>query len=327
VLMRTERDVRDPPAVRPDEVWTEAPARIVIDTARQTSGRPQTRPDRVDVSSVFCERCGLDRDRLSSAGARDFRFCPDCSSSTCPNCWNQVAGRCLACSPLRLAAIPARAIGHVVPPGSQPRPPDATPPPPATTSAATSRYSIVARAVPMDDAAAGSGRLDRRGLRTAVRLSLVGVVVMGAVFGAHAMTLTGAIGTRAQIGVETPVPQNPGVSDPVGASPEASPPAARRGPPESPAERGHARAGAPPSNAGGSGGSGSGTGGKGGSAPGRTPSPEPTGTPGPRGTSNPTPRPEPIPTPTPIPTDPPTPAATDPSTPGPTDAQMPAAEP
>ncbi len=67
------------------------------------------RQTHLDGSLAFCERCGLDSERLGSAGETAFRTCPDCLSSSCANCWNQVAGGCLSCRPFSLpGAAPAR---------------------------------------------------------------------------------------------------------------------------------------------------------------------------------------------------------------------------
>ena len=284
----------------------------------------------MDYGSAFCERCGLDGDRLGSAGARDFRVCPDCSSSNCANCWNQVAGRCLACSPFHLATAPARSTGRIVPKGVSPLPVEATPSRPAAAGAPPSRASIVARAVPPESGiASGAGRLARRGLGKAVRVSLVAIIALVAAAGVRAVTLTGgAVAAEDPIGVETQAPQLPGASELITGSPEASPPGVSQNASEPPAERHHASVATSSSSAGGSGGSGSaggnGANGGGGATPGVTPSPDRTGTPGPRGTPIPTPKPNPTITPTPAPTDPPTPAPTDPPTPAPTDPPTPA---
>ncbi|MGZ8502748.1 MAG: hypothetical protein ACXWW6_07840, partial [Candidatus Limnocylindrales bacterium] len=119
----------------------------------------------MDFGSAFCERCGLDSDRLGSAGASDFRVCPDCSSSTCANCWNQVAGRCLACSPFHLASAPGRTTRRIAPPDPTPHAVDATPPRGADDAGTASRRSLAARAFAVEaGVAAVAGRLTRRGL-------------------------------------------------------------------------------------------------------------------------------------------------------------------
>lgn len=265
----------------------------------------------MDYGSAFCERCGLDSDRLGSAGASDFRICPDCSSSTCANCWNQVAGRCLACSPFHLALAQTRATRRIAPAGVTPPAVDASPPRRAANVGASTRAAIVARAVAAEDVAAGAGRLARRGLGKAARVLLVGVIVLAAVVGVRAVTFTGgAVAAQDQVGAETPAAEYPTAADPVTGVPETSAPAAQQDPSEPPAERHHGSAPSVSSNGGGNGGGG------GGATPGVTPSPGPTGTPGPRGTPIPTPKPSP--TATPAPTPEPTPEPTLEPTPGPT---------
>jgi hypothetical protein len=197
---RNERDVREAPAVRPDARSARGPARIVHDTARRTSGRPGEEPDPVEYGSTFCERCGLDSDRLDSAGASDFRVCPDCSSSTCANCWNQVAGRCLACSPFHLASAPSRVTPRTEPGALRPPLPVGVKSPAIGATrqrrgadvGSSSKASLVARALAADNGiAAGAGRLARRGLGKVARVALVAVVVLAAVVGVRAVTVAG----------------------------------------------------------------------------------------------------------------------------------------
>jgi hypothetical protein len=282
----------------------------------------------VEYGSTFCERCGLDSDRLGSAGASDFRVCPDCSSSTCANCWNQVAGRCLACSPFDLASAPRRASRRIVPAGVRSQAPagvrpqavGATPPRPAANLGVSSRTSVVARAVAAGDGvAAGGGRLVRRGLGNAARIAFVAVIVLAAFVGVRAVTVDGgAVAHPGTVGVEVLVPANPAASDAVTAAPEASAPAAEQDPSEPPAER-HTRSGtAPSSNGGGSSGGGNGAGGGngvGGNGGGGS-TPRPPGTPIP--TPNPNPTATPVPTPDPgSPTPDPETPTPDPGTPTP----------
>lgn len=332
VRWRNERDVREAPAVRPDACPPRCPARIVHDTARRSSGRPGEEPDRVDYGSTFCERCGLDSDRLGSAGASDFRVCPDCSSSNCANCWNQVAGRCLACSPFHLASVPLRTSRRIVPASIKPpvsagvKPPGVATMPPrrAANGGVSSSESVVARAVAAGDGVAtGAGRLARRGLGKIARVALVAVVVLAAVAGVRAVTTAGgAVASQDQ--VEMLLPATPAASDAGGGAPEATGPAAQQDPSEPPAER-HTGSGTTPSSNGGGasgggpeggGSSGGGSGGAGGdSSPTPKPSLGPTATPGPRGTPIPTPKP--IPTATPAPTPDPGTPTPDPGTPTP----------
>ena len=78
--------------------------------------------------AMFCEACGAHRDRLGAAG-KTIYGCPDCGRATCANCWNQVAGGCLACH--------AFTLSNVAPPIVRPR---AMPPwsvAPGTVEAAT----------------------------------------------------------------------------------------------------------------------------------------------------------------------------------------------
>jgi hypothetical protein len=159
----------------------------------------------VEDGSAFCERCGLDSDRLGSAGASVFRVCSDCSSSTCANCWNQIAGRCLACSPFQLASASRRASPRIVLPGDKPI------------------ASVVARAVAAEDGvAAGAGRRARRSLGKVARTALVAVVVLAAVVGVRAVTIAGGtVAAQEQVGVETLVPASPAASD--AATPTAGP--------------------------------------------------------------------------------------------------------
>ncbi len=313
---RTERDVRDPPPVRLDACSVGPPAHIVDDTAGVDVGSTRGGPDRVEDGSSFCESCGLDSDRLGSAGASDFRVCPDCSSSTCANCWNQVAGRCLACSPFHLASAPARPTRRIVPASLNPAPVAAAPPRQAANPARSPLGSGVGRAVAADGGiVSGAGRVGRRGLGKAARFSLVAVVALAAVASVRAVTLTGAVTAQDEVGVETLAPEPLATSDPATGVPKASAPTALQDPSEPPAERHHGSGTAASSTAGGSSGTGGGGGGGGGGpTPGATPSPGPSGTPGPRGTPIPTPsKPPATPAPTPEPGTP----TPDPGTPTP----------
>ena len=223
----------------------------------------------MDDGSAFCERCGLDSDRLGSAGARDFRVCPDCGSSNCANCWNQVAGRCLACSPFHLASAPTRAPRRIAPAATT-QPVTAAPTPrrgaePRRPSRATAaaRAAAAEAGVAAGVAAGAGGRLARRGLGKVARLSLFAVIVVAGVVGVRAVTFTGGtVAAQDQI-AETLAPAFPESSGLMAGAPEASAPAARQDPSEPPAER-HQGSDASTSSGGGSNGGGGGGGGSGG---------------------------------------------------------------
>ncbi len=59
----------------------------------------------MDFGTQFCERCGRDRDTVTSARAA-FRDCPSCGAACCADCWNLVDGACLKCAPFRLTDPP-----------------------------------------------------------------------------------------------------------------------------------------------------------------------------------------------------------------------------
>ncbi len=147
-------------------------------------------------TSSFCERCGLDRDSLGSAGAREFNVCPDCSSSCCSNCWNQVAGACLACRPFELAGATTAGAWALRPPtidleatqkpsrpverpGSATRSPRPVPTPVAPAVAAVA------------DSSASARTYARRGMAKAARLALVIAVVLAVVVGVRAVNFNG----------------------------------------------------------------------------------------------------------------------------------------
>ncbi len=57
----------------------------------------------------------MDTDRESTNAQLDafhktFNFCMECRQYTCPNCWNEVEGRCLGCAPMLTDVGPAAAI-------------------------------------------------------------------------------------------------------------------------------------------------------------------------------------------------------------------------
>ena len=82
--------------------------RTVFDGGPDVADRPRSEDSvakRGSDDMMFCEACGLHRDQLGLAGD-DIRMCPDCDRATCTNCWNQVAGACLAC---RAFALPVAA--------------------------------------------------------------------------------------------------------------------------------------------------------------------------------------------------------------------------
>jgi hypothetical protein len=60
----------------------------------------------VDLGAQFCERCGRDRDTVTS-GRAAYRDCPRCGAACCPDCWNLVDRGCLRCAPFRLIDSPA----------------------------------------------------------------------------------------------------------------------------------------------------------------------------------------------------------------------------
>jgi hypothetical protein len=60
----------------------------------------------VDLGTQFCERCGRDRDTVTSARGA-YRDCPRCGAACCADCWNLVDGACLKCAPFRLTEPPA----------------------------------------------------------------------------------------------------------------------------------------------------------------------------------------------------------------------------
>lgn len=281
----------------------------------------------MDDGSAFCERCGLDSDRLGSAGASEFRVCPDCSSSTCANCWNQVAGRCLACSPFHLATTAPAATRRIAATFATQRPLVPPSAKPTADAGASPRGSLAARAITAKSGvAAGAGRLARRGLGKAARVSLVVVVAVVAVVGVRAVTFTsGAVAAQDAVDAETLAPEFPVASATIIGAPQTSAPAALQDPSELPAERHHDSGTSSSSNGGGSSGGGGGNnGGNGGNdpTPGVTPSAGPTATPGPGGTPTPTPGPTATPDPTPTDTPTPTDAPTDPPPP-PTDTPAP----
>lgn len=88
---------------------------------------------------MFCEACGLHRDQLGLAGD-DIRMCPECDRATCTNCWNQVAGACLAC---RAFALPIAAAASTTTPA-------------AFKPAVTPKAAVVQVAVAVSVAAASS---------------------------------------------------------------------------------------------------------------------------------------------------------------------------
>ena len=61
--------------------------------------------DNTDWSTLFCERCGAERDRLGDVAGFAMRGCGTCGQSVCVNCWNQVARSCLACVPFALPIV------------------------------------------------------------------------------------------------------------------------------------------------------------------------------------------------------------------------------
>ena len=65
----------------------------------------------VDLGTQFCERCGQDRDTVTSARGA-YRDCPRCGAACCADCWNLVDAACLKCAPFRLVDPPASR--HVV---------------------------------------------------------------------------------------------------------------------------------------------------------------------------------------------------------------------
>jgi hypothetical protein len=287
-------------------------------------------PDPVDEASTFCELCGLDRDRLGSAGNNAFRVCPDCSSSCCSNCWNQVVGGCLACRPFQLATDDpaggrrARAIAPLSGVAATP----------ATTTGTRQRATRPFTATEAATAIVGpGGRIARRGLSTAARLGLVAVIALLAVAGARAVTFTG--GTVADHDPSTqqaPIVGGPATDGAVSPSaPDATSPGATTRPTAPDDRSGHGGGTPGTTGSGGSGGSdgssggGSGGGGGGGGGGGATggggSTPAPTDTPAATMTANPTEEPTPTDPPTPAPTDTPTP--TDPPTPAPTDTPTP----
>jgi hypothetical protein len=276
-------------------------------------------------ASTFCERCGLDRDRLGSAGASEFRVCPECSSSCCSNCWNQVAGRCLACRPFQLVGA-----GPAGERSGRPTPivaaPATKPPSPPTAGRLRTPRAIAATEAAAAVIATPGGRIARRGLGKAARLALVAVIALVAVVGARAVTFSGGtVSAQHPVATDAPVIDGPSGTDLGGsAAPGATAPArtvAPTGPDDRPGPAGEvpgtAGGGSGSSDGGASGGSGSG--GSGGSTP--TSTPGPTATAGPTDDPSPTTEPTPTPTeaPTPTPTDEPTPTPTDEPTPTPTD--------
>jgi len=59
----------------------------------------------VDLGAQFCERCGRDRDTVTSARSA-YRDCPRCGAACCADCWNLVDEGCLKCAPFRLIDPP-----------------------------------------------------------------------------------------------------------------------------------------------------------------------------------------------------------------------------
>ena len=52
---------------------------------------------------VFCEHCGASTGRPGPGAQAPIPVCGQCDRASCTNCWNQVTGRCLVCSPSGLA--------------------------------------------------------------------------------------------------------------------------------------------------------------------------------------------------------------------------------
>ncbi len=352
VLRVTERDVRRTPPVRPDAPSPLAPG---LSSMHGFGARPiddARDRDPVEDASEFCERCGLDRDRLGSAGASAFNFCPECSSSCCSNCWNQVARACLGCRPLELASggrvarQPRPLTAAVVEPaiaGTRPAPSTATT---SAGPAATSdgrlarRFRRRPRADRGPTIAAPAGRIARRGLGAAARVSVSAAVLLAALVGARVVTVSGGpVSAQGPYVTDGPIVGDPASPDggsllaPTGLPGASGVPATSNGHPgtgHEPAPGTPGQPGTAGSGGGGGGGGGGGTGGGGGGGgtPGTTPTPGPTATAGPTDTPAPTATPDPTPTDTPAPTPDPT-ATPDPTpdpptpTPDPTDTPTP----
>ncbi len=147
-------------------------------------------------TSSFCERCGLDRDRLGSAGAREFNVCPDCSSSCCSNCWNQVAGACLACRPFELAGATTAGAWALRPSTidlqATQKPSRGDERPSSSTRSIRPVPAPVAPAVAaVADSSASAKTYARRGMAKAARLALVIAVVLAVVVGVRAVNFNG----------------------------------------------------------------------------------------------------------------------------------------
>jgi hypothetical protein len=52
--------------------------------------------------AMFCEQCGIHRDKLGDEASAPIRACPSCDRAICPHCWNLVANACLRCVPFDL---------------------------------------------------------------------------------------------------------------------------------------------------------------------------------------------------------------------------------
>jgi len=155
-----------------------------------------------DAAIQFCEKCGRDRETFPT-GSEVMRVCPRCTSACCPDCWNLVAGACLACVPF---SLPTETPHRIV--------------------IAPEAIAPAAATIPTPDAAEPlpgnrPGR-PRRVLRFAVGVAASGVIVVGVSFATVAATWRHAPAVAVELPSPAPTPTASRTAEPT-ATPTATP--------------------------------------------------------------------------------------------------------